>query len=384
VTTGRDSTVLVLGAYGQVGRVVVTELRARTGLAIRAAGRDEERLRALCPPGDERVRTLRLDLADRAVLRRACEAAGVVINCVGPYLEHGEGAARAALQAGAAYIDVASEQEHFRRLMRLDAEARGQHVAIVTGAGLYPGVSGLLLAALRSAHPDASRGELLLAMGRSTAEDVGTAELMSALYELGHPLEVLRNGRLQPFEPGGERVRRILPAPFGATDLIAWPQLEILAAARSDGLADLTSGLAMAGLRPVPPAALRVLRRLDLERRPWLRRLLRRTAAWLHRRAYHSDEGRRLGSATLVAAEVGPARGGHRSSLAVADGALATAWLPVLLAERFHRGGVREGVSIPMDLLALDELLAFLASIDARYELRTDEARAERSTPAPS
>lgn len=366
--TGRSRRVLVLGAYGQVGRVVVEQLRARTGVAVLATGRDPARLRALGGE-DEHLRLRALDLADGAALARACGEASLVINCVGPYLEHGERAARSALEAGAAYLDVASEQEHFRRLVRLDPEARRRGVALVTGAGLYPGFSGLLLAALRSEHPDARRAEVALAAGRSTSADAGSAALVSALFELSHPLEELADGRLRVCEPGAPRVRRVLPAPFGPTELISWPQLEVLAAAHAGGIESLGARIALAGLRPLPPVALRVLRGLAPERRPWLRGLLRRPAGWLHRRAYHSAEARRLGTRALVAAEVAGAGVRHRSTFAVPDGARATAWLPVLLAGRALDGGLPGGVATAMDLVALDEAAAWLRRRGQAFEL---------------
>lgn len=364
--------VLVLGAYGMAGRAVVAALRRDTRLPILAAGRRADRLGALV--GDDgRVGTRRLDLADAAALRRACGEAGTVINCVGPYLEHGERVARAALHARAACVDVASEQEHFRRLLARDAEARRAGVPLVTGAGLYPGISGLLLADLRTRHPEATRAEGLLAMGRAPAEDVGEAALWTALYELAHPLQELRDGRLREVEPGGPAARRTLPPPFGDVELLPWPQLEILAAARAGGLSHMETRIAMAGLRPVPAPLLRALRALAPERRPWLRRLLGPAVRGLHRRAHHSPEARRLGPAALVAARVGDARGAFRSTFSVPDGARATAWLPALLATRAAAGELPGGVATPPDVTTLDALLSWLRSRGEAFELRSDE-----------
>ena len=49
------STVLVIGATGQVGRVVVEEA-VRRGLGVRAQTRDVERARGLLPDGVEVVK----------------------------------------------------------------------------------------------------------------------------------------------------------------------------------------------------------------------------------------------------------------------------------------------------------------------------------------
>ena len=50
------STVLVIGATGQVGRVVVEEA-VRRGLGVRAQTRDVERARVLLPDGVEVVKS---------------------------------------------------------------------------------------------------------------------------------------------------------------------------------------------------------------------------------------------------------------------------------------------------------------------------------------
>ena len=100
--------VLVYGATGHTGRFVVDEL-LRRGLTPVLAGRSAERLAAVAPRHaalDHRV----VGLDDPDLLRQAVAGAGAVINCAGPFLDTAVPLARAAVEAGAHYLDVTAEQ----------------------------------------------------------------------------------------------------------------------------------------------------------------------------------------------------------------------------------------------------------------------------------
>ena len=116
----RERTILVTGAYGLVGRELVRMLLEKTDARVIATGRKTERLASLAADlATGRVATQVLDVLDPSAARAACSKAGLLINCVGPYLESGEGVARAAIESGASYVDFASEQVHYQRLKAL-------------------------------------------------------------------------------------------------------------------------------------------------------------------------------------------------------------------------------------------------------------------------
>ena len=100
--------VMVYGATGHTGRFVVDEL-LRRGLTPVLAGRSVERLAAVAPRHaalDHRV----VGLDDPDELRQAVAGVGAVINCAGPFLDTAAPLARAAVEAGAHYLDVTAEQ----------------------------------------------------------------------------------------------------------------------------------------------------------------------------------------------------------------------------------------------------------------------------------
>ncbi|HVM96306.1 MAG TPA: saccharopine dehydrogenase NADP-binding domain-containing protein, partial [Candidatus Acidoferrales bacterium] len=122
--------VSVLGATGYTGGLIVRELRRR-GVACVAGGRDAVKLQALAQSiGD--IETLQVDVHDAASLARFAERSKVVINCVGPFVDHGEAVVRAAIEHGAHYLDTTGEQPFMKAMLEHDEWARRQNVAVVS------------------------------------------------------------------------------------------------------------------------------------------------------------------------------------------------------------------------------------------------------------
>ena len=137
------SRIAVYGASGYVGRLVAAAL-ATGGHDVVLAGRDGARLRALGSP------VVVAPLDDAPALARALDGCDAVVNCAGPFVEHGAPVIEAAIGAGVHYADTAAEQawvhEVFERYGPL-AQARG--VALVPAAGFdfLPGDLACALAA---------------------------------------------------------------------------------------------------------------------------------------------------------------------------------------------------------------------------------------------
>ncbi|GGL51484.1 saccharopine dehydrogenase NADP-binding domain-containing protein [Planomonospora parontospora] len=126
----------VIGCCGAVGRALVRRLPG----PLRLGGRDPDRVRRTARPGDEAVA---VDIAQAARLAGFCAGCDVVVNCAGPSARIQDTVARAALEAGAHYVDVAGDRLDHARLTAL---ARGR--AAVLAAGMMPGLSALLPRAL--------------------------------------------------------------------------------------------------------------------------------------------------------------------------------------------------------------------------------------------
>lgn len=139
------AAVAVYAARGHTGRFVVAELRRR-GIPVVAVARDTDGLPAEVP-GHLTARVAAVD--DAAALDAAFAGCAVVINCAGPFLDSAPLIVRAALRAGASYIDVTAEQASaLSTFEAFDAPARDAGVVVIPAAGFYGGLADLLASAL--------------------------------------------------------------------------------------------------------------------------------------------------------------------------------------------------------------------------------------------
>ena len=367
--TTEAKAVLVLGATGEAGSAVVRGLVATRGFRVLGAGRDPDKLSALAALADD-LSVLRLDIRDRGALADALSQAGLVINCVGPYLGSGAQIARAAIDARVAYLDLASEQEHYRRLLQLNQASHAAGVPVLVGAGAYPGLSGIVLAALLRAHPDAEAAEMALIAGPHADAQAGRAQAISGLLELATPLEALEGGQLRRIVPGRRRVFGF-PAPFGARPVMAWPQLEVLHLAATGQLRDLSTFVALKGHVPPPRVLLRALGSLRPTPGSAVLRACERVLALRRARARPATDPTTNHGAMVIALRAGATA--HTATALATDLAAATAWLPVYIAQRWAAGELDAcGVRLPMEVLSPEPVLAALRRADGPFALSGD------------
>jgi short subunit dehydrogenase-like uncharacterized protein len=199
--------VLVYGASGFTGRLVVDEAR-RHGLELVLAGRNRaalERLREAIGMGEIRV----ADASRPETLSRIMDGIPLVINCAGPFTHFGEPVLRAALEAGAHYVDTTAEQHYMARVidaLGADAERRGL-TAIVAQAFEYAVGD----CAARIATEETPGTETLEVFHRVENFRATPGTLKSALEALRAPTLALVNGRRRRELPAAYQARAQFP-----------------------------------------------------------------------------------------------------------------------------------------------------------------------------
>ena len=124
-----ERVVAVFGATGYTGRLIVHELY-RVGIPMLLAGRDAGRLQALAAEvGGAEILVARV--GDQASLDALGRRAQVLVNTVGPFVDLGEPVVRAAIAAGAHYVDTTGEQPFVQAMMVHDTWAKTQGVTVV-------------------------------------------------------------------------------------------------------------------------------------------------------------------------------------------------------------------------------------------------------------
>ena len=124
--------IVIYGATGTTGALVARELHRR-GFEVVLSGRDRSRLSRLASQlsGPE-IRPAQVH--DGAELAAAVRGARLVVACAGPFLQIGEPVLRAAIEAGAHYLDLCGEQAFLRQAYeQQDSRARRAGVVAVPG-----------------------------------------------------------------------------------------------------------------------------------------------------------------------------------------------------------------------------------------------------------
>ncbi|MGC9497344.1 saccharopine dehydrogenase NADP-binding domain-containing protein [Streptomyces sp. WG7] len=193
----------VLGASGAVGRHAAAALARSGDGPLRLGARRPEAIGA----GDRSEAEIRaVDALDAASLAEFCAGCRVVVNCAGPSYLLKDSVARAALAAGADYVDVLGDDPVREALTAAGAVPAGR--TVVLSAGTVPGLSLLVHRRLTElAGQDASPATRLVAYagGLERATATVAADILLSLdvggadgEPYGHPLAAWRNGRRVP------------------------------------------------------------------------------------------------------------------------------------------------------------------------------------------
>jgi short subunit dehydrogenase-like uncharacterized protein len=196
--------IVLFGASGYTGGLIAQRLVA-AGVEPVLAGRDTDRLHALADRLDGPAEVVKADALRQNSVFALVEEGDVLVATVGPFAKYGSVAVRAAVAAGAAYMDSTGEPAFIRRVFeQFDRPARRSGAALLTALG-YDWVPGALAAALalEDAGPDAVRVDVGYFVKGASAS-AGTKEsLVGATLDPGF---AFRDGRVVT-ERGALRVR---------------------------------------------------------------------------------------------------------------------------------------------------------------------------------
>lgn len=183
-------TILIYGAYGYSGLLVVAEARRR-GLRPTLAGRDEGRTAALA----ERFNLpwLAVSLDDPAGLDTALGGCDVVAHCAGPYEITAAPMVDACLRTGTHYLDLTGEAEVSDAIYARHDEAVAAGIALVPGVGFDVVPTDHLIATLAQRMPGAVRADV--AVVSNGGFSAGT--LQTALLGVAQGNRVRRAGQIE-------------------------------------------------------------------------------------------------------------------------------------------------------------------------------------------
>jgi len=197
--------VLLIGASGVFGTRLARRLAVWPDIDLILAGRHEQTLRPQAEGLNARFVLLDRERPDPAALE-----VFAVIDCAGPFQDSGYGLVRAALAAGAHYIDIADGRDFVANFPHaLDAEARAAGRTAITGASSTPAVSNAALDQITAGWSAIEAIRVAISPAGRTAQ--GLAVVRAILSWVGRPVRVFTNGEWQA-RPGWSGPKR-LPMP---------------------------------------------------------------------------------------------------------------------------------------------------------------------------
>jgi saccharopine dehydrogenase-like NADP-dependent oxidoreductase len=187
------TTVLVLGGYGFFGLRICAALARNRSVRVLVAGRDLKRATtaalSLDQPPEQAVCLDAHDPNLATILRRL--QVDVLIHTAGPFQGQDYTVARAAIDAGCHYIDLADGRDFVAGITALDPAAKERGLIVTSGASSVPALSS---AVVDRFLPEFERLDSIRIGISSGARAPGIATVRGVFSYAGKPIRVLRNG----------------------------------------------------------------------------------------------------------------------------------------------------------------------------------------------
>jgi hypothetical protein len=117
----------------------------------------------------------------------------LVVHLAGPFQGQDYSVAKACLQAGVPYIDMADGREFVAKFSSLDAAAQAKGIPLITGASTVPGLSSAIVDGMIGHFSQLQAIDYGICAGVKSG--LGLATLKAVLSYCGKPYRVLKDGR---------------------------------------------------------------------------------------------------------------------------------------------------------------------------------------------
>jgi hypothetical protein len=226
-------TILIIGGYGTFGRRLVALLADDARLKIVVAGRSVEKAAAVCSQaGEAEIVAERFDRDGEIAGQLARIGPDLVVDAAGPYQLYGGDPYRvvkAALNAGAHYLDLADATDFVQGISAFQAEALAADRFVLSGASTFAALSGAVMGALTGDFDEVSAVEGGLAL--SPKAPLGFSIIQAIASYAGKPVGRIDGARRYALTDARARIIAVpgmMPLPEVTFSLVDVPDLEIL------------------------------------------------------------------------------------------------------------------------------------------------------------
>jgi saccharopine dehydrogenase-like NADP-dependent oxidoreductase len=224
-------TLLVLGGYGFFGQRICETLAKHPGIRLLIAGRDGAKAKELAKSlGLVADRGLRLDATAPGLSDQLARLnVNTLIHTAGPFQGQDYAVARAAIVAGANYVDLADGRDFVAGISQLNDAATARGVTVTSGASSLPALSSAVVDRLckRFSRLDSIRHGI-----GSGARAPGVATMQGVFGYCGKPFTRLVGGQWRTAYGWLDLKRYRFPEPVGprllgscdVPDLVLFPE----------------------------------------------------------------------------------------------------------------------------------------------------------------
>jgi hypothetical protein len=187
--------VLIIGGYGNFGSYIARELASDPNVSLLIGGRSKSKgeafaanLKAVNPAAG-----CALDI-DTDIENRLREIGpDIVVHTTGPFQSQDHRVARAAIAAGAHYLDLADARNFVASIGELDEGAKAAGVAVIAGASSVPCLTAAFIDRYKPHFARLESAVYGIAAAQATNRGLGTAAAI--LSYVGKPFNVLAKGK---------------------------------------------------------------------------------------------------------------------------------------------------------------------------------------------
>ena len=227
--------VLILGGYGVFGGKLAKALSSDARFEVIVAGRSFSKASAFCtgtPCRPAQLDTHTNDFADRL----AAEAPFIVVDASGPFQRRCDDRypiARAALAAGAHYLDLSDDGNFTANISILDDQAREKSLTVLSGVSSVPALSSAAVTRLNSGMEQIDHIESVILPGNRAPRGLSVVRAIAG--QAGRPMRIWQAGQWKEVAgwgdittltlslPGAPTLRRRWASLIGAPDLQLFP-----------------------------------------------------------------------------------------------------------------------------------------------------------------
>jgi saccharopine dehydrogenase-like NADP-dependent oxidoreductase len=193
------SKVLVLGGYGNFGKLISKRLSKNQNINLFIAGRNlESGKQFLETLNNSNTKSLVLDINKENQLSNLLIELKpeVVINTCGPYNDFNYKIAKICLQHDSNYIDLADSMEFVMGIENLQEEAKMRNKVVISGASSVPGLSSTVVHHFENQFDEIESIDAIISPGNKQMFR-GVATVSSVLSYCGSPFGTLSNGKMK-------------------------------------------------------------------------------------------------------------------------------------------------------------------------------------------